>query len=65
MRHSSFRIGLLRDLLPRDLRPNPTSLTGGKVDSGIGLMVDSATGVAHGKYVGVDSGVDIQWAHKV
>ncbi len=42
-------------------RPNPYSLTGrvdsGKVDSGIGLPN------AHGKWVGVDSGVDIRWGY--
>ncbi len=40
--------------------PNPKSLTGDKVDSGIGLRSTLAYWVAHGKCVGVDSGVDIR-----
>jgi hypothetical protein len=47
-------------------RPNTKSLTWDKVDSGIGLESTLAYRVAqyaHGKCVGVESGVDIRWGY--
>ncbi len=45
------------------LRLNPKFLMGDKVNSGRGLRSTLAYRVAHGKCVGVDSGVDIRWGY--